>query len=289
MCTRKLLCSTGTMVSKYNGYNYIRAISEIEKLTAQNTVDGAELMMLEFYYDKYESLVKELQTSGVPVPIIHCEKEIGTNLSDAGKAFASNDKASADNLYKKNLELFKINCEVGRRVGASKMVLHLWGGINSDSHIEYNISKLDRLCEIASEFGLKLLIENVPCTTYDPLSNFHRLTNHLDRAALIFDTRFAMFHRQIRQTLCDKTLFHHIEHIHISDIMGEPRDFSALKNILHPGQGIIDFNEISDILDSENYTGTVTLESPVMNGYSINTALLEKSLFYIGRLLCNKS
>ena len=68
---RQLYVSTGTMVGRLNGYDYRRALSKIRKLQDKELCDGIELMMLQFYYDKIDGVVKAVRDSGCHAATIH--------------------------------------------------------------------------------------------------------------------------------------------------------------------------------------------------------------------------
>jgi sugar phosphate isomerase/epimerase len=137
------------------------------------------------------------------------------------------------------------------------MVLHLWGGFNSDSHIEYNIEKLEELNEVASEYGVKVLVENIPSRIYDPRRNWQKLLPSMDNAGFVFDTRFGMLHRQIEGIILDSALMEKVEHVHISDFAGTYRQFRALRPILHPGEGSVDFKKTASLLRDAGYDAQV--------------------------------
>jgi sugar phosphate isomerase/epimerase len=277
----KLLVSTGTMVGHENGFNYKRALSEIYALTEKGLADGAELMMLKHYYDKKDAVCEAVKASGVTPYVIHCEKEIGTMISQAAKIDADGKSEDADALYKSALELFKLNCTFGETLAIPKMVLHLWGGFDSDRYIEYNISKFAELSKIAAENGIRILVENIPSNCHDPLSNWRLLMPHLGDAGLIFDTRFGKLHEQSADILSDSAITEKIEHVHVSDFAGKYREFTALRPILHPGEGTIDFAEVFALLRGIGYSGSVTLESPIMMSEELDIPKIEKKLSYI--------
>ena len=77
----------------------------------------------------------------------------------------------------------------------------------------------------------------------------------------------------------------HIEHVHVSDFGGGYRDFSALRPILHPGEGTVDFPLFASLLDAMDYRGGVTLESPVMGEGGWDTDKLCATLRYLGDIL----
>lgn len=280
----RILVSTGTMVAPENGFDYIRALGEIKSLYSEGLCDGLELMMLKFYYDKREAVVSAVRDFGVKAEIIHCEKDIGTMLSDAAGLHFAGETHTADEMLAGALDLFRYNCTYAEMLGISRMVLHLWGGINSDSNIEYNIEKFEILKKIAAEYGVKILVENIPSRIYDPRRNWQKLCPKLDDAGLIFDTRFGMLHRQIEGILLDSALTEKIEHIHISDFAGTYRQFRALRPILHPGEGSVDFKKVAMLLKNTGYDGTITLESPVAYGESLDIDKLADTLKYLNKL-----
>ncbi|MBE6626897.1 MAG: sugar phosphate isomerase/epimerase [Ruminococcaceae bacterium] len=276
-----LLVSTGTMVARENGYDYIRALGEIKRLADQGLCQGLELMMLKFYYDKREAVVSAIKDFGVNAAVIHCEKDIGTMISDAGGLLERGDLHDAEAMIHDAYDTFRYNCTFAEKLGIGRMVLHLWGGFNSDSHIDYNIESYRVLHDIAAEYGVRLLVENIPSRMYDPRSNWKRLLPYLGDGGLIFDTRFGMLHRQIEGILHDTAITEKIEHVHISDFAGTYRQFKALRPILHPGEGFVDFKKTADLLKKAGYNGTITLESPVVDGEDLDIAKLANTLRYI--------
>ena len=285
MNKRTMLASTGTIVGRINGFNVHLVTEILPPLMADRLIDGAELMMLNSYYDRMEAVAAEWRDAGIAFPVIHCEKDVGTFLSDAAALDAAGDRDEAAAARSHALELFRKNCEMGAMAGSSRMVLHLWGGRNSDSHIDGNIADLPALLAILRPYGIRLLIENVPSSLTDPLSNWRRLTDFFPAAGLVFDTRFGHVHRQIAETWADSTVRPHIEHIHISDHIGALKDFSTLRPILHPGEGMIDFDAFAGILDGAGYGGSVTLESPVIRENGADGEKLRRTLTHLRTLL----
>ncbi|MBQ4353389.1 MAG: sugar phosphate isomerase/epimerase [Clostridia bacterium] len=280
---RPLYVSTGTLVGHSNGFDYRRALREIRRLEEKDLCDGLELMMLRFYYDKIDEVTDAVRDSGCRAATIHCEKDVGTLISDAGVLDAEGKTDEAENTYREAVRLFRLNCRAAENLSIGRMVLHLWGGISSDRHIAYNIAKLPELNRIAAEHGVRILCENIPSNLTDPRHNWHLLLPHLGNAGLIFDTRFGKLHEQTREILTDPALTAKIEHIHISDFAGTYRDFAALRPILRPGEGSIDFAETAELLNAIPYRGTITLESPVMVGEEHDIPKLEKTLAFLRR------
>ncbi len=265
--TRRLFCSTGAIIGRSNGFNYHLITDAFSSFMAEGLMDGGELMMLKAYYDKIDAIKDELTDAELTFPVIHCEKDVGTMLSDRAVAIAAGDEVGE--LTDEIMRLFRLNCKMGENMGSERMVLHLWGGLNSDANVDENIAVLPRLIEIANAHGLELLIENVPCSTNEPYPNWKKIMPYLgDGASLIFDTRFGAFHGNTDEIWTDADMRRHITHIHISDAVGwggnVPRDFTRLRPVLHPGEGIFDFSAFAHTIDAVGYGGTFTVESAVM-------------------------
>ena len=282
---RPLYCSTGALVGRVNGYDFRGAMKILRSLYEEERIRGLELMMLPAYYENRAAVTEAVRQSGVPSPVIHCEKEIGTMLSDAGALTDSGHEEEARALSEEAFRLFRLNCAFAEDLGIPRMVIHLWGGRTSDSHIARNVGALPDLTETAAAHGLRLLVEIVPSSAGDPLSNWKRVLPFLGNGGLIFDSRFGKLHEQIRETLTDPAVTPRIEHVHVSDFGGGYREFSALRPILHPGEGKIDFPALAGLLDRMGYAGSVTLESPVMGENGWNVPKLGRTLSYLGSLL----
>lgn len=281
---KTLLCSTGTMVRRTNAYNYPRAVRIIKELVEEGVIYGGELMMLVHYYDKFDEVVSCIKRSHVPFPVIHCEKGVGTDLSRAAALNAEGDIEGAESLLSELLTTFRLNCRFGREIGAEYMVFHLWSGFDSDSHIEYNIRKAKELSNIAEEHSLTLLFETIPCTTHDPCTNLLALLKEFPDAEFIYDTRLSALHGQEVSFLREESLADRIRHIHVSDFIGKIGDFSALRPIYHPTEGQINFDSIATELARINYSGMITLESPVETDTDADADKLYHTFRYLTRV-----
>lgn len=71
----KILCSTGALLSYGGDYRLL------EPLSKQLMCDGYEFMMDSPYYEEVEALKSYFQEIKLYVPIVHCEKSIGENIS----------------------------------------------------------------------------------------------------------------------------------------------------------------------------------------------------------------
>ena len=275
-----LYCSTGAIIGRANQYDYRHILRVMPPLCRDIPLDGIELMMLPAYLDKLPHMAEEFAAAGLRFPVIHADKEVGTLLSSGAV------RGEAD-LCRQALELWEKNCVMGERIGAAQIVLHLWGGTDSDGAFLVNLSYLPALRQTAEQHGLELLIENVPCTTADPAANLTAIHAAFPEQRFVFDTRFAAFHNQSESLFSLPWLLGGcLAHLHVSDLHdGAPRDFSRLRPILHPGEGHIDFPDLFARLHSTGYRGSVTLESPVMSTEGIDTPKLAASLRYLHPLL----
>lgn len=264
-----ILCSTGTMVGRANGFDYTLILKNFPSLFEKGLISGGEFIVLNAYYENIKKICKEVKSTGVPFDVLHCDKDIGIMFSEHD-----------DKITEKALTLLKRNCEAASWLDCRRMVFHLWGGLKSDSVIDYNISLIPKILEITDDAKIQLMIENIPCTNASGLENWRKLYKYLPHLSFVFDTRFGAFHDETEKIL-EEPIWEHINHMHISDYGAAPRDFSKIRPILHPGEGKIDFDYIFSHLAKNGYDGTFTLESPVMSPSGVDITKLEKSLEYL--------
>ena len=265
----KIYCSTGVMVGRINNNDYTLITKHFPSLIQSSLIYGAEFMFAHSFYDKLDDIYNEMSKSNIKFDIMHFNKEIGIMLSECN-----------DEISNEAMDLLKINCEFANKIGAQKGVFHLWGGTKSDSHIEYNISYLPEIIDMFKKYGIELLIENIPCTIHSGLSVWRMLYKYLPDIGFIFDTRFGAFHDEIKE-IFNEPIWEHIKHIHISDYSSHPRDFSKIRPILHPNEGVIDFQYVFKKLKECNYQGSFTLESPVFGENGPDIEKLSKTLIYL--------
>ena len=244
----KILCSTGAITGRANGYNY----KLLECLSEQLTCDGFELMMDSVWYDDITALKNYLQEKSFYIPVIHCEKNIGEMISKGGKS-------ELEQAYR----TFEKDCDVAMTIGASKLVLHLWGGRASDSNFRNNINAYPYLNEKAQEYGLELFIENVVCNVENPMKHLCELKEIYPNIRFVFDTKMAAFHEQL--DLLYEVEYEwlwkegYIKHYHINDYAGGYMDWCNLRT-LPVGKGKIDFNSFFAFVKKSGYAGDFTAE-----------------------------
>ena len=274
MMETQILCSTGTLVGRANGYDYHVIIENRNAVAA----DGFELMMLKAWYDKLPEVADALERAGVKTPTIHFEKDVGALLSLGSEE----DK-------EEGLRLFTLNADMAKAVGAEKAVFHLWDGRFSEAQLAGAISRLDALYEICDKRGVRLAVENVPCRKPTPLENILSISRAFPEAGFTFDTRHASYMDQCGAFFESENWESRICHLHVSDYSGEtvPGMWGVTRPILHPGDGIIDFETLFAEMPAY-HGGTVTLESPVLAADGgLDLPKLNRSLAYLSEKMKN--
>ena len=243
----RILCSTGAIIGRPNG----RDITLLNSCQEQLECDGYEFLMYDTWYKELDYIRHFMLNFKAQIPVFHVEKTVGDLIS-------RNEERDSEEA----IELFRINCLLAKDLGAQKLVLHLWSGLDSDKNMQHNIEFYRLLREISDSYNLSLMIENVVCNFSDPMSHLLTLRNIYPDIQFTFDTKMAAFHSQI-ELLYEKEnedLFSNIKHIHVNDYSGGYKDWKKL-NTLHIGAGHIDFDKFFDFLKRMNYQGDFTVEA----------------------------
>ena len=245
---REIFCSTGALIGRPNGRDYRLLKTYVPRLEC----DGLELMVYPDWYADPEALIAFLKPLHLHIPVLHCEKAVSEHITKGGEE-------ESEEAYR----LFRINCGIAEKLGAEKMVFHLWNGILSDSNIENNIKAFGGLRETAAKYGLDLLTENVVCHK-DPMRHWDELRSVYPDIHFVFDTKMADFHRQL-DLIYQKEYewLHtekHIRHYHVNDYGGGYMDWNNLK-VLPVGEGHIDFERFFRFIGATEYDGDFTLEA----------------------------
>lgn len=245
----KILCSTGAFTGRSNGYNY----RLLEPLSKTLTCDGFELMVDDEWYPEIEEVKRYLKELNLYIPVVHCAKDIGELISKGGAA----ELADA-------YRMFETDCGVAKSIGASKLVLHLWGGRTSDSNFQSNSREYRKLNEIAHNYGLDLLIENVVCNVEHPMQHLRELWELYPEIHFVFDTKMAAFHEQL-DLLYEPDYDwlwkeDHIRHYHVNDYGGGYMDWANLRT-LPIGKGHVEFDKFFAFIKKIGYQGDFTVEA----------------------------
>ncbi len=263
----RVLCSTGALIGRPNGRNP-RLLGELAKKLQG---DGVEFMMYSTWYDTVEEITDYVNTLGLTIPVYHCQKTLGEDVTRGDFAEA----------YRK----MSVNAKQAHDIGADRMVFHLWNGEISDCCFENNLKAYGDLRAIASDHGVDLLVENVVCNVEDPLLHWRQIADRYENPHFIFDTKMAAFHGQI-EAFCEGEYAWAwkeglVRHYHINDYAGGYKDWTALKT-LPIGAGKVDFEAFLSFVKSTGYDDTFTLESTAFDKTgAVDTDMLNRQVAYL--------
>lgn len=233
-------------------------------------------MMLKTFYERLAEIARDLTRADVNIRTIHFEKDITALLGLHG-----------EEEKREGIRLFTQNAEMGKNVGAEKAVFHLWDGRFSPEQIGNVIFLLETLYEICEKNGLELVVENVPAKKPSPYENVAEIARRYPNARFTFDTRHCHFMGQVDMFFESELWNDRIGHIHVSDYSGKtvPEMWGVTRPILHPGEGIIDFDSLFEKMPPCG-AGTLALESPVIcSDGSVDIPKLNQTLRYLSRKL----
>lgn len=241
--------STGAFVTRKNNRNY-RLIGPVgEKML----IDGFEFLMFDSWNDEIRDIRNYLNSTGHRFPVVHMDKSIGEILSEEGK-----------NGFEKALRLYERDVETAAFIGADKLVLHLWNGRHSDAHFDESLPIAARFSEIARSASIELTIENVIPKTELSVDRLIAMSEFDPSLTFTYDTKMAHLKKEnpllekppYRALLTDKK----ITHFHMND--SDPDLFyDGRLQVLHIGEGTVDFASTFRLLHETGYSGTVTVES----------------------------
>lgn len=233
--------------------------------------DGMEFMMYEAWYDRRREIGDELAGSGIDFPVVHVAKSVGDQIS-------RDLPGDTENAVRE----FGWNCEIARRIGARQLVVHLWGNVDSDRHIEHNYEAYETLCAMAADSGLELTVENVVCSHSDPMTHLKELRERFPDCVFTVDTKMSAFHNQM--ALFEQSEWawlwteKRIRHLHVNDYRGGYMDWAHLKT-LFIGDGQIDFEPFFKTAGQYGFSGSLTCECTAMQpDGSVNISRLNDSL-----------
>ena len=253
----QILVSTGALIGRPNGRNF-RLLKDFKN---ELNCDGFEFMMYSDFYDKISEIIDFTQSIGLNVPTFHCQKSIGEAISKGGKENFSDA-----------FDRFEKNAAMAQKMGARKLIMHLWDGITSDRNIKNNIDCYKWLREIADKNGMDLLIENVICNTNTPVEHWNELHDKYKDVHFIFDTKMADFHGQLDLLYIDEYDWLYKEgllrHFHVNDYGGGYMDWNNLK-VLPIGDGHIDFSKFFAYIKKIGYDDTLTIESTAFDSTGV--------------------
>ncbi len=233
------------------------AVSErrIVEIAPELQVDGIEVMIYGSWYGRLDDVADHLARTGIATPVTHGEKSIGPDL-------VADDSIHRD----RALQRFDDNCRFTARIGADRVVLHLWGLPDADSRIDHQLEALPTLLDIADRHGVMLAVEAIPCVVHDPLTLIHRVVETDGRARVALDTEFLAVHGQLDEVFAADWLWEPgiVAHVHVKEYDGDIVDpATGRRRYLHPGEGQIGFDRWFERLCHRGYHQAISLESPI--------------------------
>jgi len=259
--------SNGTFITRWNGRDY----KLYSKYAPMLHADGFEFLMYNVWSDDVENLRKYLVSTGLSFPVTHMDKEIGETLATYG--LEGREEA---------MRLFERDVITACEIGSTKLVMHLWNGLNSDSRFDETLCLYPEMHDMAEKRGLILATENVTCRDNLALDHLNAVSALCPGARFTYDTKMAFLHSENALLGTEKYInllkSGAITHLHMNDSRrGEPG--SNRSPILHIGEGVIDFDPVFALLKREKYDGTATVESTsVLQDGSVLVDKLNRSL-----------
>jgi sugar phosphate isomerase/epimerase len=265
MSNAEILLSTGAFTGRINGRNHRLAAHYMDRLHC----DGFELMIFDGWMEELEEIVCEYIKSGINIRAVHSVKNIGDMVSSPD-----------DEDWRRCRQLFTENCRVAQRLGAEKLVAHIWGRPHSDRYFDIIASRCEWMKETAEAFALDFVPENCVCLG-SPIENLERLGSLIPGLGVTIDTRPAQFHKELERTIASPVMKENMRHIHISDFSGGYMQWDALYPIPALGSGQVDFAAFFAALRKMGYNHSITLESPRMQPNGVDFEGFNRDLAFI--------
>lgn len=290
----KILCSTGAFIGRVNDYDYTLLKNFAPKLNC----DGFELMMNSAWYPILDEVIDAIKSYGLDICSIHSQKSLGESL--CGMTTTYSDGKFYDYVmtpeedreaFEEGTKRFLLNLKLAEKLGADRIVLHLWNGLVSDKNIQKNVERFGQWKSLSDKAGIDLLVENVICNTNDPLYNVNLVARAYKDAGFVYDTKMAEFHDQTMKLFEPEYEYivkeGRIKHLHVNDYGGGYMDWSHMQ-VLPIGAGHVDFDAFFGKLGEYGYTGDFTVESTAMAPGRDTDLDMLNSCFEKIRILRNK-
>lgn len=164
-----------------------------------------------------------------------------------------------------------------RLLGCGNYTFHGFNRINGRAHDDFGAfaAGMNEICDFASDYSLKICLENVRWSLYDRPGVFSELKRRVPALGGVFDIKQARMSGFPYQAYI-KDMSGSIEYAHLSDV--DENGATCL-----PGTGVYDFNDIIARLKGEGFDGALLIEV-----YSDNYADFDdiaRSLEYIKEIV----
>ena len=247
--TIPVYASTGAFVTRKNNRNY-RLIGPVgEKMFA----DGFEFLMFDSWDGEIKDIRNYLKSTGHTFPVLHMDKSIGEILSEKGT-----------DGEEESMRLFERDLETAIFIGAKTLVLHLWNGRNSDAHFEESLPIAGKFNNLSKSAGIMLAIENVIPKTELSVDRLLAMSAFDETLHFTYDTKMAHLKNEnpllSNETYLPLLTNKKIVHFHMND--SDPNlYYDGRLQVLHMGEGTVDFDSIFNLIHETQFSGTVTVES----------------------------
>ena len=263
--SNSVLCSTG-IITHFPDYPSHRPIVDNR---AKIDADHFELMIYPNWYSNMAEVVADLTSENISFPAVHADKRIGSLICEGESGN-----------HRRALDIFAMNCEVAKQLGADFAVLHLWGLPCSDQDFGRNLDALGKCMRIAETFHIGVTVEPLYCSLRDPLTNFREVSKRYPECGITMDLRILGYHDQIAELYKHDWMWDRpIRYFHVNDYAGPAFNIDCG---CHPGDGDIDFDAMFGFLASIGFLGTFTMEAASLDAKGgIRFEKLNRSLGFV--------
>jgi len=144
---------------------------------------------------------------------------------------------------------------IGKMLGAGFYTMHGRARIKKSStydNYELNGKKLEKICDFATNYDIRICLENVPWALYNRPGYFKGILNYCDNLYSTLDIKQARLSGYDYRDYI-KEMSSRLKTVHLSDIDENGK-------IKLPGFGLFDFNELFKILSNEGFNGSMIVE-----------------------------
>lgn len=229
--------------------------------------DTAEVFLTTFY--EYEQSFGELLKERKGGLDIHSVHSLNTNFEPELFNVAERTYNDAEVLYRKVLE-------VGKTIGAKYYTFHGQARLKRDAYFDpvYVGKRLAKLGDIASEYGIKLCLENVHWATFNAPDFYAKMRSYAPNVGTVLDIK------QARQSGYDwreylSVMGDSLETVHLSDVKDG--------QIAMVGKGEFPFKELIARLKDNGFDNALIIEQYAKNYDSYDE--VAESVKYLKNLL----
>ncbi|MBE5742163.1 MAG: sugar phosphate isomerase/epimerase [Clostridiales bacterium] len=144
---------------------------------------------------------------------------------------------------------------IGKMLGAKFYTMHGRARIKKNGNyddFEINGKKLEKICDFASNYDIRICLENVPWALYNKPSYFKGVLKYAPNLCATLDLKQARIsgydYKDYLYEMADR-----IKTVHLSDVSSDGK-------IRLPGYGVFNFDELFKLLSGEGFDGSMIIE-----------------------------